>query len=48
MEFLYGVAFTLLMESVGLILATEILRRKIHKQLFANPGQFKEQGGNRK
>lgn len=31
MYFLYGVAFTLLLESIVLILATEHLRRKINE-----------------
>ena len=32
MEFWYGVAMTLLFESVALILATDHLRRKIHEK----------------
>lgn len=31
MEFLYGVAFTLLVESVALMLARGLLRRKINE-----------------
>lgn len=32
MEFLYGVAFTLLIETAVLIYATEKIRRKLHEE----------------